>query len=129
MKQKVVRKKYLRQGFVRSGISFGSALAIVLSYTENSSILWAIVWLKLATSFLKTEIFVEVEPGFTTKIRYSFSFATIDSCYMSLLIASAVAIDKNLELSESARDVRTTGTAVPRMTPATSAFPRIVSNL
>lgn len=28
---------------IRKGISFGSALAIVISYTQNSSILWAIV--------------------------------------------------------------------------------------
>ena len=28
---------------VRAGISFGSALAIVISWTQNHSILWAIV--------------------------------------------------------------------------------------
>ncbi len=28
---------------VKTGISFGSALAMVLSYTQNSSIFWAIV--------------------------------------------------------------------------------------
>ena len=28
--------------FVRSGITFGSALATVISYTANKSILWAI---------------------------------------------------------------------------------------
>jgi len=28
---------------VRNGISFGSALAMVLSYTRNGSILWAII--------------------------------------------------------------------------------------
>ncbi|MBN2111766.1 hypothetical protein JW707_01575 [Candidatus Woesearchaeota archaeon] len=28
---------------VKSGISFGSALAMVLSYTQNKSILWAII--------------------------------------------------------------------------------------
>jgi hypothetical protein len=28
---------------VRAGISFGSALAIVISWTQNHSILWAII--------------------------------------------------------------------------------------
>ncbi|MFC1671364.1 hypothetical protein ACFL20_13305 [Spirochaetota bacterium] len=31
-----------RKEFVRSGVTFGSALAIVISYTFNKSILWAI---------------------------------------------------------------------------------------
>lgn len=33
----------IRQEVVRSGISFGTALAIVISWTANSSILWAII--------------------------------------------------------------------------------------
>ncbi len=33
----------IRQEVVRSGISFGTALAIVISWTANHSILWAIV--------------------------------------------------------------------------------------
>jgi hypothetical protein len=28
---------------VRSGISFGSALAIVISWSQNASVLWAII--------------------------------------------------------------------------------------
>ena len=32
-----------RVTIVRDGISFGSALAIAISFTENHSILWAIV--------------------------------------------------------------------------------------
>jgi len=28
---------------IKAGISFGSALAIAISYTENRSILWAII--------------------------------------------------------------------------------------
>ncbi len=31
------------KGVVRSGISFGSALAIVISYTAHESVLWAII--------------------------------------------------------------------------------------
>jgi hypothetical protein len=33
----------VRQEAVRSGIGFGSALAIVISWSANHSILWAIV--------------------------------------------------------------------------------------
>ncbi|MEX2115260.1 MAG: hypothetical protein WEB37_00115 [Bacteroidota bacterium] len=33
----------IRQEVVRSGISFGTALALVISWTANGSILWAIV--------------------------------------------------------------------------------------
>ncbi len=33
----------VRQEAVRGGISFGSALAIVISWTANGSIFWAIV--------------------------------------------------------------------------------------
>ena len=33
----------VRNATVRAGISFGSALAIAISYTENHSILWAIL--------------------------------------------------------------------------------------
>jgi hypothetical protein len=32
-----------RGGAVRAGISFGSALAIAISYVQNESILWAIL--------------------------------------------------------------------------------------
>ena len=34
-------KEYKRE-FVKTGVTFGSALAIVISYTANKSILWAI---------------------------------------------------------------------------------------
>ena len=37
------RKKYYRSQIVKTGLSFGSALAIVLSYVEHKSILWAIL--------------------------------------------------------------------------------------
>jgi len=33
----------IRTEVVRSGISFGTALAIVISWTANHSILWAII--------------------------------------------------------------------------------------
>ena len=33
----------LRQGQAKFGIGFGSALAITISYSENHSILWAII--------------------------------------------------------------------------------------
>lgn len=33
----------MMKGVVRSGISFGSALAIVISYTAHESVLWAII--------------------------------------------------------------------------------------
>lgn len=33
----------IRQEVVRSGISFGTALAIVISWSANGSILWAII--------------------------------------------------------------------------------------
>lgn len=33
----------VRTEVVRSGISFGSALAIVISWTANQSIIWAII--------------------------------------------------------------------------------------
>ena len=33
----------MRSEVVRSGISFGTALAIVISWTANGSILWAII--------------------------------------------------------------------------------------
>ena len=36
-------RKISRNPTVRSGVSFGTALAIVLSYTKNASILWAII--------------------------------------------------------------------------------------
>lgn len=31
-----------RQTFIKGGISFGSALAMVISFTTNKSVLWAI---------------------------------------------------------------------------------------
>ena len=30
-------------GYIKNGISFGTALAIAISYTHNKSILWAII--------------------------------------------------------------------------------------
>jgi len=39
----MAKKHWVKNRVVRDGISFGSALAIVLSYTKNASILWAIV--------------------------------------------------------------------------------------
>ena len=33
----------IRKEFVRSGITFGSALAITISWSANHSILWAII--------------------------------------------------------------------------------------
>ncbi|MEZ5707990.1 MAG: hypothetical protein R3E02_01225 [Blastomonas sp.] len=33
----------VRKEVVRSGLSFGSALAIVISYTAHKSVLWAII--------------------------------------------------------------------------------------
>jgi len=44
-------------------------------------------------------------------------------------MASADAIDKNLEFSESARDVSTTGADAPTIIPATMALPNTVSHL
>jgi len=32
-----------RETFVRHGISFGSALAMVISYSNNESVVWAII--------------------------------------------------------------------------------------
>jgi hypothetical protein len=31
------------KGYVKTGISFGSALAMVISFTTNRSIIWAII--------------------------------------------------------------------------------------
>jgi len=38
-----MRRYTWQKPVIRSGISFGSALAMVLSYTRNGSILWAII--------------------------------------------------------------------------------------
>jgi len=37
------RRNYWKARIVRQGVSFGSALAMILSYTKNASIFWAIV--------------------------------------------------------------------------------------
>jgi hypothetical protein len=37
------RRVVVQREFVKTGLSFGSALAIVISYTAHQSILWAIV--------------------------------------------------------------------------------------
>ena len=37
------RRRYYKSHFISTGISFGSALAIVLSYVEHKSILMAIL--------------------------------------------------------------------------------------
>lgn len=47
----------IRNEFVRGGISFGSALAIVISWTANHSLFWAIVhgllsWLYVVYYFI-----------------------------------------------------------------------------
>ncbi|MBN1914682.1 MAG: hypothetical protein JW769_02200 [Parachlamydiales bacterium] len=34
---------FYRKYFIREGISFGSALAMVVSYTVNKSLIWAII--------------------------------------------------------------------------------------
>jgi len=39
----VIKENKNYSNVVKQGISFGSALAIVLSYTKNASILWAII--------------------------------------------------------------------------------------
>lgn len=37
------RRVIVQREFVKTGLSFGSALAIVISYTAYKSVLWAIV--------------------------------------------------------------------------------------
>ncbi len=37
------RRVIVQREFVKTGLSFGSALAIVISYTAHKSILWAII--------------------------------------------------------------------------------------
>lgn len=37
-----MQKLVYRQEIIRNGISFGSVLAIVMSWTANKSVLWAI---------------------------------------------------------------------------------------
>jgi hypothetical protein len=37
------RRVVVQREFVKTGLSFGSALAIVISYTAHQSILWAII--------------------------------------------------------------------------------------
>ncbi len=43
MEEKKSSKKIVIEKTVKSGISFGSALAMVISYTTWKSILWAII--------------------------------------------------------------------------------------
>jgi len=38
------KEYWIYNHYVRGGISFGAALAIVLSYTKSESILWAILY-------------------------------------------------------------------------------------
>ena len=37
------RVAFIRDGAIKSGIGFGSALAMVISYTAYKSVLWAII--------------------------------------------------------------------------------------
>lgn len=37
------RRLVVQREFVKNGLSFGSALAIVISYTAHQSVLWAII--------------------------------------------------------------------------------------
>jgi ABC-type Fe3+-siderophore transport system permease subunit len=37
------RVAFIRDSAIKSGIGFGSALAIVISYTAHQSVLWAII--------------------------------------------------------------------------------------
>ena len=39
----VVRERIITRQIVKSGVSFGSALAIAISWSVNKSILWAII--------------------------------------------------------------------------------------
>ena len=43
MFQRRMAKDHWKRPFVSGGLSFGSALAMILSYARNESILWAIV--------------------------------------------------------------------------------------
>jgi hypothetical protein len=43
MEEKKSSKKIIVEKTVKSGVSFGSALAMVISYTAWKSILWAII--------------------------------------------------------------------------------------
>ena len=43
MEEKKTTKKVIVEKTVRSGVSFGSALAMVISYTAYKSIFWAII--------------------------------------------------------------------------------------
>lgn len=43
MEEKKSSKKVIVEKTVKSGVSFGSALAMVISYTAWKSILWAII--------------------------------------------------------------------------------------
>ncbi|MBI4439403.1 hypothetical protein HY638_00355 [Candidatus Woesearchaeota archaeon] len=54
------RRWFRRVDFVRTGISFGAALAIVLSYTKNSSILWAIIHGILSWLYVIYRIILEI---------------------------------------------------------------------
>ncbi|MBX9805356.1 MAG: hypothetical protein K2Y18_06355 [Alphaproteobacteria bacterium] len=49
----------VRDQFVRYGVSFGTALAIAISFVQNHSVLWAIIhgifgWLYVAYYLFKT---------------------------------------------------------------------------
>jgi hypothetical protein len=54
------RRLYWYKPAVRSGISFGSALAMVLSYAKNASILWAIVHGLLSWIYVVYRIIADV---------------------------------------------------------------------
>ena len=43
MEEKKTTKKVIVEKTVKSGVSFGSALAMVISYTAWKSIIWAII--------------------------------------------------------------------------------------
>ncbi len=43
MEEKKTTKKVIVEKTVKSGVSFGSALAMVISYTAYKSIFWAII--------------------------------------------------------------------------------------
>jgi hypothetical protein len=51
------------------------------------------------------------------------------SALLPALMARAVAMDKNFELSVSAREVKTTGDVAPKITPATLAEDKMVISL
>jgi len=45
---------------IRSGISFGSALAMILSYAKNGSILWAIIHGLLSWIYVVYRVIIDI---------------------------------------------------------------------